>query len=230
MTFVQVIDCRTSRVDELNRLMDTWVASTQGKRTATHSVVGTDRDDSTHVVEIVEFPSYEEAKRNSDLPETGRIFEEMVALCDDVPRFTDLDVVRDEQLNKATARSFFEEISKGNPNALEGLCTPGYVDHDPGNGPEPVGRAEAESIAARYVGAISPTFLIDDQVAEGDMVTTRWTVTGTHDGEFMGLPPTGRPVRITGQTTHRFDHGLIAEAWWNWDQFGLLSQIGMVEL
>ncbi|TDC74074.1 ester cyclase [Streptomyces hainanensis] len=230
MTFVQVIDCRTSRIDELNRLMDTWVAGTHGRRTATHSVVGKDREDSTHVVEIVEFPSYEEARRNSDLPETERIFEEMVALCDDVPRFTDLDVVRDEQLNKTVAKRFFERIGDGDPHALSGLCTPGYLDHDPGNGPEPVGLAEAEAVTARYIGALSPTFAIDGQVAEGDTVTTRWTVTGTNDGEFMGLPATGRPVRVTGQTTHRFEHGLIAEAWWNWDQLGLLNQIGIVEL
>lgn len=99
MTFVQLIDCRTSRLEEMNRLMDQWVEQTKGKRTATHAVVGKDRADASHVVEIVEFPSYEEAMRNSKLPETDRIFREMVALCDGAPTFTDLDVVRDERLN-----------------------------------------------------------------------------------------------------------------------------------
>ncbi|MFD6811694.1 ester cyclase, partial [Streptomyces anthocyanicus] len=61
MTFVQIIDCRTSQVEELNRLMDRWVEQTRGKRTATHAVVGTDRSDAQHVVEIVEFPSYDVA-------------------------------------------------------------------------------------------------------------------------------------------------------------------------
>src|SRR5918993_4253163 len=90
MTFVQLIDCRTSRFDEMNRLMDTWVEQTKGKRTATHSVIGKDRSDGSHFVEIVEFPSYEEAMRNSGLPETERIFQEMVALCEEMPTFTDL--------------------------------------------------------------------------------------------------------------------------------------------
>ena len=98
MTFVQLIDCRTSRFDEMNRLMDTWVEKTKGKRTATHSVIGKDRADASHFVEIVEFPSYEDAMRNSKLPETDTIFQEMVALCDGMPTFTDLDVVRDDKL------------------------------------------------------------------------------------------------------------------------------------
>ncbi len=98
MTFVQIIDCRTDRLDDLNRLMDAWVEATRGRRTASHALVGTDRSDPRHVVEVVEFPSYEEAMRNSDLPETDRIFREMVALCDAPPTFTDLDVVRDMQL------------------------------------------------------------------------------------------------------------------------------------
>lgn len=55
MTFVQLIECRTSRLDEMNRLMDRWVEQTKGKRTATHSVVAKDRADASHIVEIVEF-------------------------------------------------------------------------------------------------------------------------------------------------------------------------------
>lgn len=101
MAFVQIIDCRTEKLDELNQLMDTWVAQTQGTRTASHAMVGTDHADPTHVVEIVEFPSYEAAMRNSGLPETDRIFREMVALCDAPPTFTDLDVVRDMSLDQA---------------------------------------------------------------------------------------------------------------------------------
>lgn len=101
MAFVQIIDCRTDRLDELNRLMDDWVARTRGKRTASHALVGTDRSDGRHVVEIVEFPSYEDAMRNSRLPETDRIFREMVALCEAPPTFTDLDVIRDQRLDGA---------------------------------------------------------------------------------------------------------------------------------
>ncbi|MEU3828556.1 ester cyclase [Streptomyces sp. NPDC029080] len=101
MTFVQLIECRTSRLDEMNRLMDDWVRQTKGTRTATHALVGTDRSDASHVVEVVEFPSYEDAMRNSNLPQTDRIYRGLVALCDELPTFTDLDVVRDEHLSAA---------------------------------------------------------------------------------------------------------------------------------
>lgn len=95
MAFVQIIDCRTDRVDELNGLLDRWAEQTEGRRTVDHAMLATDRSDPRHVVEIVEFASYEDAMRNSRLPETDRIFREMVALCDGPPAFTDLDVVRD---------------------------------------------------------------------------------------------------------------------------------------
>jgi hypothetical protein len=98
MAFVQLIECRTNKAEEMNRLMDSWVEATEGKRTATHSIVGQDRDDSHHIVEIVEFPSYEKAMANSEMPETGRIYQEMVTLCEEPPRFTNLDVLRQDRL------------------------------------------------------------------------------------------------------------------------------------
>ncbi|WP_059012942.1 ester cyclase [Streptomyces specialis] len=231
MTFVQVIDCRTSRVDELNRLMDAWIERTRGRRTATHSIVGRDRDDSTHIVEIVEFPSWEDARRNAELPETDRIFREMTALCEETPRFTDLDVVRDEQLNKDAVLRFFDRaVNCGDVDAVDGLCVDDYREHDPGSSLDPLGLAESKEDAAKYIRAFRPTFIVESQVAEGDLVITRFTATGTHAAEFMGLAPTGRPVRISGHVTHRFRDGKIAEAWWNWDQLGLLAQVGLVEL
>lgn len=140
MTFVQLIDCRTSRFDEMNRLMDTWVEQTKGKRTATHTTIGKDRGDASHFVEIVEFPSYEDAMRNSGLPETDKVFREMVALCDEMPTFTDLDVVRDEQLYATTARRFFETLAgSGELSALGELVVAEYHDHDPANDQDAVG-------------------------------------------------------------------------------------------
>ena len=97
MTFVQLIDCKTSRFDEMSRLMDTWVEQTKGKRTATHTLIGKDLSDSSHFVEIVEFPSYEDAMRNNDLPETQDFAEKMMALCDGEPIFHNLDLVREDE-------------------------------------------------------------------------------------------------------------------------------------
>lgn len=230
MTFIQVIDCKTSQVDELNRLMDNWVTATQGKRTATHSIVGRDRADATHVVEIVEFPSYEEAMRNSNLPETDRIFQEMVAACDGMPTFTDLDVVRDEQLNKIAVRAFFEEvINNRNLDAADGLCTADYREHDPSLSSYDLGLAQAKEENAEILTAFEPVVTHEGMIAEGDLVTTRLSVKGRHVAPYQGLEATGREISGTGHATFRFENGKIAESWWNLDDLGLLRQLGAIE-
>ncbi|MCM2580422.1 ester cyclase [Streptomyces meridianus] len=227
MTFVQIIDCRTDRVDELNRLMDAWVQQTKGRRTASHSLVGQDRSDPSHVVEIIEFPSYQEAMRNSELPETDRTFREMVSLCDGMPTFTDLDVVRDEQLNKAAARRFFEAAASGDLAAYEELFTQDYHDHDIANETDTHGIEGVVQEVRGYRSAFVFDFDIESQVAEADEVATRWSWRGTHRGDFMGLPATGKEVTMSGVTIFRFRDGKIAEGWWNWDLLGMMRQLGL---
>ncbi|MDH6517067.1 steroid delta-isomerase-like uncharacterized protein [Streptomyces sp. SAI-208] len=227
MTFVQLIDCRTSRFDEMDRLMDTWVEQTKGKRTATHAVVGKDRSDASHFVEIVEFPSYEEAMRNSGLPETERIFQGMVALCDEMPTFTDLDVVRDEQLNPGVAREFFERAGRDGTAELFERFTDDYVDHDPAN-PGDLRLAAAREEYEGWRKAFTFTFRVDDQIAQDDRVCTRWTWAGKHTGEFLGIPATEQNVTMTGTTWHRFRDGRICEGWWQYDRAGLMEQLGVL--
>ncbi|MGW6568416.1 ester cyclase [Streptomyces sp. NPDC054975] len=230
MTFVQVIDCKTSRADELNSLMDAWVEATQGKRTATHSIMGRDRADSTHVVEIVEFPSYEEAMKNSNLPETDRIFQEMVALCDGEPSFTDLDVMRDEQLNKIVVRSFFEDVINGrNVDAADAICTSDYREHDPSLSSYDIGLEEAKAENQEIMTAFEPEATVESMVAEGDMVCVRASFKGRHVGTYQGMQATGRDVSGTAHASFRCVGGKIAESWWNFDDLGLLKQLGMME-
>ncbi|MEZ0065339.1 hypothetical protein ABIA32_001335 [Streptacidiphilus sp. MAP12-20] len=98
MTFMQVIEYETTQAARMDALMDEWLKATEGKRTAFHSSLGKDRDKPSHFMQMVEFPSYEQAMRNSDLPETRHIAEEMQIACLDAPRFVNLDIVRDEQI------------------------------------------------------------------------------------------------------------------------------------
>jgi steroid delta-isomerase-like uncharacterized protein len=231
MTFVQLIDCRTSRFDEMDRLMDTWVEQTRGKRTATHAVVGKDRSDASHFIEIVEFPSYEEAMRNSNLPETDKIFRELVALCDEMPTFTDLDVVRDEKLYAATARRMFETIgTRGELPPLDGLIAQDYHDHDPANEQDTMGMDAMRREVSMWRAGFDFAFEVEDQIAQDDRVCNRWTWRGTHKGDFMGLAATGKQVTMTGTTIFRFDaDGRIAEAWWQYDRLGLMAQLGALD-
>lgn len=98
VTFIQVIEFRTNRIDELNALMDQWVVDSEGKRTATVVRQAEDRDNPGTYLHIVEFPSYEAAMENSDRPETGAFAAKLMALCDGPPSFRNLDVSRTEML------------------------------------------------------------------------------------------------------------------------------------
>ncbi|GAA0472622.1 ester cyclase [Streptomyces stramineus] len=231
MAFLQLVDCKTRRYEDMDRLMDSWLELTEGKRTATHSIVGRDRADGDHYVEIIEFPSYEAAMKNSGLPETNRVFEEMVALCDGTPTFTDLDVVRDEQLHKAAARRFFEEIAPGGDLRLvDELFAADYRDHDISKEAEAtVGSEVIKADVAGWRKAFDFGFTLQSQLAEGDQVATRWTWRAVHHGDFMGIAPTGREVVMTGVTIFRFHAGRIQEGWWFYDLMRLMRQVEAVE-
>lgn len=69
---------------------------------------------------------------------------------------------------------------------------------------------------------------IEDLIAEGDKVVTRITYRGTHQGEFMGIPPTGRPVTMTFTGINRIAGGKIAEGWVNFDALGMMQQLGVI--
>lgn len=228
MKFVQIVDYKTRQSEGMNQLMDKWAEQTKGKRTATHSVIGKDRSDSSHFVEIVEFPSHDEAMKNSRLPETDRLFQEMTELCEGVPSFTDLDVVRDEQLNTAAARRFFEEVAVGgNLDAIDELFAADLRDHDVIKEEETtVGADVLRSDVTGWRAAFDFTFTLDRQVAEGDDVVTLWTWNGTHKGDFMGIAPTGKKCTMTGTTVFRFRDGKIQEAWWHYDTRRLMRQLG----
>lgn len=98
MNFVQLIEFKTRKRDELNRLMDEWEEATGGKRTAKRAVLAQDHEHPGNFYEFVEFPSYEEAMRNSQLPETDQISRKMRSICEEEPTFHNLDVVRAESL------------------------------------------------------------------------------------------------------------------------------------
>jgi steroid delta-isomerase-like uncharacterized protein len=71
-------------------------------------------------------------------------------------------------------------------------------------------------------------FTVEDQIAAGDRVVTRWAATGTHEGEFQGCPPTGRKVRISGIDIDRFASGKVVECWPEVNELGLLQQLGVL--
>jgi hypothetical protein len=95
--FVQIIEYQSSKFDEMQKLSDEWRAATQGKRSVGRVTVCADRDRPGTYLTIAEFPSYEEAMKNNDLPETGEFAGRMQALADGPPSFRNLDVDRIEE-------------------------------------------------------------------------------------------------------------------------------------
>ena len=96
MPFIQIIEYKTSKLDELNAALDGWLEATKGKRAASRGVQTKDRDGTNTYVQIVEFPSYDDAMANSNMPETGEFAAKLASLCEGPPSFRNLDVVREE--------------------------------------------------------------------------------------------------------------------------------------
>jgi len=71
-------------------------------------------------------------------------------------------------------------------------------------------------------------FTVDEQIAEGDKVVTRWTAHGTNTGELLGMPATGKSSTVTGIVVDRIVNGKIAESWPIFDQFGMMQQLGII--
>jgi len=125
--------------------------------------------------------------------------------------------------NKAAVRACFQAASEGNFDAFESILTPGYVLH-----PEEVrGAAGLAEMVSMYRSAMSDLHVdIEHQFTEGDYVATRVTIRGTHDGDLMGTPATGRKVAFSALTISRCENGRIAEEWEIADTMALLGQVG----
>ncbi len=128
-----------------------------------------------------------------------------------------------QEENKAAVRGCYENASQGRFDALHELVSTDYVLH-----PEDVrgveGLTEMVEGYRRALAGLRVT--IEHQFAEGDYVATRSTISGKHEGELMGLPPTGREVTFSCLTISRCRSGKIEEEWELADTVGLLRQLG----
>lgn len=130
--------------------------------------------------------------------------------------------------NKALVLRFIAAEEQGDIALLGQLMTPDFRLHLPGS-PEPLdGESTRQFFAMFHAAFPDSSRTIEDQIAEGELVATRVSMSGTHRGEFQGIPPTGRQVTITGIGNHRIVDGRIAEHWPQPDLLGLMRQLGVV--
>src|SRR5215208_7477197 len=133
--------------------------------------------------------------------------------------------------NKVLTRRSWVIVAEGNLDTLEDALAEVYAEdivvHEPD---EDVRGVEGLKQFVTMIRSAIPDLRItlEEDIAEGDKVVSRWRAQGTHRGELMGIAPTSNQVIITGITIHRIEEGKIVEEWENWDALGLMQQIGAV--
>jgi serine phosphatase RsbU (regulator of sigma subunit)/predicted ester cyclase len=116
--------------------------------------------------------------------------------------------------NRALVRRFLEAMDEGNLDAMKEMMAPDFIDRSVLPGEESDREGYLRGVAEEDATFTITSFTIEDQIAEGDKVVTRYKSHGSHDrGEVMGLAPTGKEFEVTGTIVHRISEGKIAEEW-----------------
>jgi steroid delta-isomerase-like uncharacterized protein len=132
---------------------------------------------------------------------------------------------------KALMRRSIKEWNKGKAAAMaavDELCATDFVSHgtEEIRGIKNVKKSTSEEFAAFP----DLHFTIDDMIAEGDKLAARYTITGTHKGEYMGIPPTNKKVTVSAMSIDRIAGGKFAEEWGMHDTLSLMQQLGVVPM
>jgi steroid delta-isomerase-like uncharacterized protein len=134
--------------------------------------------------------------------------------------------------NKATVRRFLEEaFGQGKTELVDEVLRSDFVCYDPNSETGEISGAQTIKGEIEYFRNAVPdlTYTVEDQVAEGDKVVTRYTASGTHQGEFFGVAGTGNRVEFTGIQIDRFDEsGKLVEEWPEYDLLGAMRQLGAI--
>ncbi len=130
--------------------------------------------------------------------------------------------------NKALIRRVLDMINDRELDGAFEFYATDYVYHGPG-GQELRGRDQIRDLWGGFFGAFPDLHAtIDDMFAEGDSVALRWTIAGTHTGDFQGIAPTGKRIELPIAELFRIVDGVLVEAWDQYDRLHLLEQIGAV--
>jgi predicted ester cyclase len=130
--------------------------------------------------------------------------------------------------NKAIARRIFEVFNTGNMALADAVIAADVVDHQPPPGIEQGLAGFKQLIGMLRAGFPDLQVTIEDVIAEGDKVTVRSIIHGTHQGDFMGIAPTGKPVKFQAIDVLRLAGGKAVEHWGNQDDLGMLQQLGVI--
>jgi len=131
--------------------------------------------------------------------------------------------------NKALMHRVYEEgFSQNNLDVLDELIASDFTDHNPNPGQGPGLEGLKQFISSMHTVLYGLQNDVEDMVAEGDKIAARLRISGTHQGEFLGIAPTGKQVTFTGIDILRIAEGKVMEHWGNVDELGMLQQLGAI--
>ena len=126
-------------------------------------------------------------------------------------------------------RRYLDVFEHGNIDLLDELLAPDYVNRTPATPDLPTGPEGVKGVVSMFRSAMPDLrVVVEDMIAEGDKVATRYTLEGTHEGELFGIPPTGQRLSIKSMTVERVSDGKIREHWRVTDNLDMMQQLGVV--
>ena len=132
------------------------------------------------------------------------------------------------EANKALVRRFFEAFNAGDLDGVAAVFAPNAIVHNSG-APDPLNLDGFKQLAAVFLAAFpGGQHTVDDMIADGDKVVARITYRGSHTGDLMGIPPTGKHVTVSAMTIDQIVGGKIVETWRLFDQMGMMQQLGVI--
>jgi steroid delta-isomerase-like uncharacterized protein len=134
--------------------------------------------------------------------------------------------------NKSIVRRLYEEVwNERKIEVLKELISPSHALHAPNTSGSKIGpEAYKRNINQLLTAFPDLRFAIEDTVSENDKVVACWTISGTHKGEYLGIPATDHEIIVEGITIHHVAGGKIMDSFANWDALGLMQQLGVVPL
>jgi len=131
--------------------------------------------------------------------------------------------------NTQLVEAFIQELfTKGDLGAVDRYLDPGFINHDPPFPGAPDGREGMRQAAAMFHEALPDWHSeVEQLIAEADIVVERFTASGTHRGDLMGVAPTGNVVALKGIQIFRIENDKIVERWGRLDEVGLMRQLGL---
>ena len=132
------------------------------------------------------------------------------------------------QFHSPIYQIFDEAFNQGNLDVVDKLLIPDHSTHTNFGG-IPNGPQGLKCLIAMFRNAFPDIhWTLEDEIKQGDKLAAHWTMRGTHTGQFLGNPPTGRPVEVQGIIFARTENGRIVEDWTLVDEMGILQQLGLV--